>query len=65
MNRIFLVVGGCAVVLVLMTVAEDTAQPQAAVQPTREAKVDFMRKCIRNMTPAACNAPAEARLLSQ
>ena len=30
--------------------------------PTREEKVKFLKKCVRDVTPSACNAPSEARL---
>ena len=48
-----------------MALSKEPAQVAAVdskAPPTREAKAKFLKKCLRNITPTACNAPPEARL---
>jgi hypothetical protein len=61
------IVAAAAALVASMAMSAQTVKTDSAdgKQPTREAKAKFLKKCIRNITPAACNAPAEARVQKQ
>jgi hypothetical protein len=45
-----------------MALSNGPAPVEGKTPPTADAKVKFLKKCLRDVTPSACNAPAEARL---
>jgi hypothetical protein len=56
MKLLTVLLAACAIGIV---VVQARTAPDDGV--STEAKAAFVKKCVRNVTPAACNAPPQAR----